>query len=118
LRADEEVRAGPRSVEAQVDGVRRREVGLRLALGALRSQIVDRFVFEGLTVSLLGCLAGFGLAFEFTRALSGMLYGVSANDKETFFLVLLTIVGAIALASLLLALRAASVEPMLVLREE
>ena len=53
--------------------VRRRETGVRLALGALRSQIVKRFVLEGLGVASLGSLAGLALAAGFTRALAGIL---------------------------------------------
>ncbi len=57
--------------------VRQREVGLRLALGALRTQIVGQFLAQGLTVSLLGCVAGLALSVVSGRLLSGMLYGVS-----------------------------------------
>lgn len=98
--------------------VRRREVGLRLALGALRRQIVAGFLLKGLTVSLAGCAAGLCLAIGFSRVLSGMLYGVSPADAETFFSVVFVILGVATLASLLPALRAAGVEPMQVLRDE
>ncbi len=98
--------------------IRRREVGLRLALGALPAQIVAGFLLKGLTVSLAGCVAGLCLAAGFSRVLSGMLYRVSPADLETFFSVVLVILGVTTLASLLPALRAASVEPMQVLRDE
>src|SRR2546430_1678688 len=62
--------------------VRRREVGLRLALGALQGQIVKQFLLQGLGVSFLGCLAGSVLVAAFARVLSGMLYGVSATDFQ------------------------------------
>src|SRR5205823_7873961 len=65
--------------------VRRREVGLRLALGAVRGQIVSRFLLKGLGVTFIGCVAGLCLAAAFARVLSGMLYGVSTGDAETFF---------------------------------
>src|SRR2546430_9192914 len=61
--------------------VRRREVGLRLALGALQGQIVKQFLLQGLGVSFLGCLAGWCLAAAFARILGGMLYGVSPTDS-------------------------------------
>jgi putative ABC transport system permease protein len=98
--------------------LRRREVGLRLALGALPGQIVARFLLKGLTISIAGCAAGLCLAAGFSRVLSGMLYGVSPADAETFFSVVFVILSVAVLASLLPALRAANVEPMQVLRDE
>lgn len=97
---------------------RRREVGLRLALGAMRGQILNRFLLEGLGVTAAGCAAGIGLALAFTRLLSGMLYGVTAWDASTLAVVIGVVLAVAALASLLPSLRAARVEPMQVLREE
>jgi putative ABC transport system permease protein len=98
--------------------VRRREVGLRLALGALRGQIVKQFLLQGMGFSLLGCIAGWGLAAMSGRLLSGMLYGVSPSDIMTSLAVVLLVLVVAALASLLPAVRAARVEPMTVLRDE
>ena len=98
--------------------IRRREVGLRLALGALQGQIVKQFLLQGLGVSFLGCLAGGCLAAAFARALSGMLYGVSPTDSVTLSSVVLIVLAVAAVASLVPAIRAARVEPMKVLREE
>ncbi|HMF75256.1 MAG TPA: FtsX-like permease family protein, partial [Bryobacteraceae bacterium] len=98
--------------------VRRREVGLRLALGALQGEIVRRFLFQGLGVTLIGCAAGLLLAAASTRLLSGMLYGVGALDGATFAGVTLLVAMVAAFASLIPALRAARLEPMRVLREE
>jgi putative ABC transport system permease protein len=98
--------------------IRRREVGLRLALGAVQSEIVRRFLLQGLGVSLLGCLAGLLLAAASTRVLSGMLYGVNSLDTATFAGVTVLIAAVAAVASLFPALRAARLEPMCVLREE
>jgi putative ABC transport system permease protein len=97
--------------------VRRREVGLRLALGALQGQIVKQFLLQGLGVSFLGCLAGGCLAAAFTRVLSGMLYGVSPTDSVTLSSVVLIVLVVAAVASLVPAIRAARVEPMNVLRD-
>jgi ABC-type antimicrobial peptide transport system permease subunit len=58
---------------------RRREVGLRQALGVLRTQVVRQFLVQGLRVSLLGSLGGPALAIAFARLRSGMLYGVSVS---------------------------------------
>ncbi len=98
--------------------VRRREVGLRLALGALREQIVKQFLLQGLRVTLLGCLAGWGLASAFARVLSGMLFGVSPTDAATLSAVIFLVLAVAGAASLVPAIRAAHVEPMQVLHEE
>jgi ABC-type antimicrobial peptide transport system permease subunit len=98
--------------------VRQREVGLRLALGALRMQIVRQFLAQGLSVALLGCVAGLALTAVFGRLLSGMLFGVSAWDAATLGGVVATVLAVSVLASLLPAIRAARLEPMQVLREQ
>ncbi len=98
--------------------VRRREVGLRLALGALRGQIVRQVIAQGLRVALLGCLAGLALAALSTRLLAGMLFGVSASDSLTLGGVVAIVMAVSIAASLIPAVRASRVEPMQVLREE
>jgi ABC-type antimicrobial peptide transport system permease subunit len=98
--------------------IRQREVGLRLALGALRGQIVRQFLAQGMRTSLLGCAAGLALAAAFTRLLAGMLFGVSPWDALTMTGVIGLVIAVSSAASLLPALRAARVEPMRVLREE
>jgi len=98
--------------------VRRREVGLRLALGAPRGQIVRHFLAQGVGISFLGSIAGLALAALCTRVLAGMLYGVSPSDAPTLSAVVVIILTVATLASLLPALRAARVEPMQVLRDE
>ena len=95
-----------------------REVGLRLALGALRNQIVARFVLQGLRVCAIGCAAGVGLAFLLSRLIASMLYGVSAADSATYAGVVSLIFLIAGVAALLPALRAARVEPVQVLREK
>src|SRR6266481_5793716 len=97
--------------------VRQREVGLRLALGARRSQIVTQFLWQGLVVCIAGCLAGWALATASTRLLAGLLYGVSTSDVPTLSAVILLVL-AVAAASFVPAIRAARTEPMQVLREE
>jgi len=101
-----------------VVNVRRREVGLRLAIGALRGQIVTQFLWEGLRASVLGCIAGLLLAAAFSGVLAEMLYGVTPSDAVTFFGVALLVLLTGMLSSLLPAARAARIEPMQALREE
>lgn len=98
--------------------LRRREVGVRLALGALRSQIVARFLLQGMRVAMIGCTAGLALGFALTRFLTGMLYGVSTFDPVTYTGVVALVLCVASLASLAPALRAARTEPVDVLRDE
>jgi putative ABC transport system permease protein len=101
-----------------VINLRRREVGLRLALGALRSNIVWEYMLKTLRVVALACAAGLALSMVLKRLLSDMLYGVSPHDPLTLFGVVLIVLITALLAALVPATRAASVEPMRVLREE
>ncbi|HUB80352.1 MAG TPA: ABC transporter permease [Bryobacteraceae bacterium] len=98
--------------------LRRREVALRLALGALRKQVAGQFLGVGLRTAALGSMAGLILAAVFARVLSGMLFGVTATDPETVVGVLAIILTVSAAAALIPAVRAARVEPMQALREE
>ncbi len=98
--------------------LRQREVGVRLALGALRNQIVGRFLAQGLRIAVLGCIAGLALGLTLSRFLAGMLYGITALDPITYASVvgLILLVGTA--ASLIPALRAARTDPVKVLRDE
>jgi putative ABC transport system permease protein len=98
-------------------GLRRREVGLRMALGALRADIVRQFLGQGLRVVGLACACGIGLALALRRVMAGLLFGVSASDATTLASVVAIVIVVAALASLLPAVRAARLEPMRVLRE-
>jgi putative ABC transport system permease protein len=98
--------------------LRQREIGVRLALGALRSQIVAHFLLQGLRLALIGCAAGLALGLGLSRFLRGMLYGVSPLDPATYASVVLLILVVAALASLAPAMRVAWVEPTRILRED
>ena len=98
--------------------MRRREVGLRLALGALPGQIVAGFMRQGLRVTVMGCVAGLMMGAGLSRLLTGMLFGVSPLDPATYVGVVLLTLGVAAVASLIPALRASAVAPVEVLREE
>ncbi|HET9743122.1 MAG TPA: ABC transporter permease [Terriglobales bacterium] len=97
---------------------RRREVGLRLALGALPKQVASRFLFKGVSVAAIGCLCGLAIAAAAGRVLSGMLYGISRFDLLSFAGAVALVLCVAAVATLLPATRAARTDPMNVLREE
>src|SRR5262245_19063619 len=98
--------------------LRRREVGLRLALGAARSSVVRQFVAQGVRISAMACACGLALSIAFTTLLSGMLYGVTRFDPTTLSGVVLVVLTVATIASLVPASRAAFVQPMRALREE
>lgn len=97
---------------------RRREIGLRMALGALRGRIARQFLFRGLGVCALGCIGGLALTVASSRVLSGMLYGISATDFVTLCAVTLIVMTVATIACLLPAIRASRVDPMVALRYE
>jgi predicted permease len=101
-----------------VVSLRRREVGLRVALGALSGTIVAQFVTQALRVVGVGCVVGLVLSLAFGRALSGLLFGVSPSDPLTLAGVVVLVVGVAALAAVLPSLRASRIDPMEALREE
>jgi predicted permease len=98
--------------------LRRREVGLRLALGAVPSQIMLRFLMQGMRVTLIGCAVGLIISFSVSHVLAGMLFGVSNNDAVTYSGVVLLILFVASVASLIPAIRAARLDPTTALREE
>ncbi|WP_348263711.1 FtsX-like permease family protein [Telmatobacter sp. DSM 110680] len=98
--------------------LRQREVGVRLALGAMRNQIVAQFVFQGVRVATIGSAAGLALGLGMTHFIGSMLYGVSTLDPVTYASVICLMLAVAACASLVPALRASRVEPVQVLRQE
>jgi putative ABC transport system permease protein len=96
----------------------RREIGIRMALGARRGDVVSLTLRSALSMLLVGLAGGLAGAFALTRALKSLLYEVSTLDPAAIALacVLMTLVGL--LAALIPASRAAGVDPMTVLREE
>lgn len=98
--------------------LRRREIGLRLAVGAMRTQIVRQFVGQGIRVGFAGAAAGLGLAAAFTRLLAAMLFGVSAWDAVTMVGVVAGVMAIALAASIIPALRAARVDPIEALRQD
>lgn len=97
---------------------RTHEIGLRVALGASRSQILRLVVGRGLVTSLIGACIGVAAAFELTRGLSGMLYGVTATDPLVFAGVPLLLIAVSVLASYVPARKATCIDPLAALRYE
>ena len=98
--------------------IHQREIGLRMALGALRGQIARQYLFSGLRICLIGCVAGLAFAMASSQLLAGMLYGVSPDDGLALSAVVVIMVAVAAFASLLPAIRASRVDPMKALRYE
>jgi putative ABC transport system permease protein len=98
--------------------LRRREVALRLALGALRRSVVQQLI--GTSVRIVGAASACGLvlALIFTQSLSTMLYGVTPADPVTLAGVIVLVVTVACIAAVIPAARAAFVQPMRALREE
>jgi putative ABC transport system permease protein len=98
--------------------LRRREVALRLALGALRHRVVQELMTT--SVRIVGMSSGIGLvlALIFTQSLSTMLYGISPADPVTLAGVIAVVAGVAFIAALIPAARAAFVQPMRALHED
>lgn len=94
------------------------EIGVRMALGAERTNIFQLVVGQGLRLSVIGIAAGLIAAFLLTRAMSTMLVGVKPTDPLTFAGITLVFLAISTLASWLPARRAAGLDPTRALREE
>jgi ABC-type antimicrobial peptide transport system permease subunit len=97
---------------------RTREIGIRSALGAQRSDVLRLVVKQGLVLALIGAVAGIGVALGVTRYLKTMLYDVSAYDPITIVIVSALLVLVALAACLIPARRATNVDPMVALRYE
>jgi len=101
-----------------VVGRRTHEIGIRMALGAQRAQVLRLVTRQGLALVLVGLLLGLPAAFAATRALSSLLLDVSPRDPLTFAAVAAALALTGTLAALVPARRASSVDPMKVMRAE
>jgi putative ABC transport system permease protein len=94
---------------------RTHEIGVRMALGAQRQDVLQMVVGHALKLVGIGALIGLALAFLSTRALAALLYSVSAFDLTTFLFVTITLAGVALIASYIPALRATRADPMIAL---
>jgi predicted permease len=97
---------------------RRREIGIRMALGADRASVLRMVLSQGLTLTLAGVVAGLAAAFGMNRLLASLLFGVKPTDPVTMAVVV-ALIGAVAVIACYLPARVATrVDPMIVLRDE
>ena len=97
---------------------RTHEIGLRMALGAQRGNVLKLILNRGMTLALIGVAAGICISAALTRFLSSMLYGVKPLDAVTFLSVAAVLLLVSAVASFVPAARAANLDPMKTLRDQ
>lgn len=105
-------------VMAYLVGQRTREIGIRVALGAERSSVLGRILAEGMLHAGAGLLFGFVAAMALTRYLRSQLFGLAATDPATFALAAVLLLAVAAVACMIPARRAASVDPVVALRDD
>jgi putative ABC transport system permease protein len=94
------------------------EIGIRIALGAKRSDVLKMTLSQGLKLVGLGLACGLMVAFVLTRVMASMLFGISATDPITFLSISFVLLVVALLASYIPALRATHVDPMIALRAQ
>jgi putative ABC transport system permease protein len=92
------------------------EIGIRMALGAKRGDVLRMTVMQGLKLVGIGLVFGLVVAFILTRVMASLLFGITATDPVTFLSVSLVLLAVALLASYIPALRATKVDPMVALR--
>ena len=97
---------------------RKHEIGIRMALGAQRGDILKMVVGQGMLLALIGIVLGLVAAFLLTRVMETLLFGVSTRDLATFFVIPLVLAGVAFLSSYIPARRATRIDPMVALRYE
>jgi predicted permease len=97
---------------------RRREIGIRMALGARQEQLAGMFVRQAVVLTAIGTLFGAAGALLLTRLMSALLFGVSSTDPATYGTVVTVLLVVAALASYLPTRRTAAIDPAEVLRLE
>jgi putative ABC transport system permease protein len=97
---------------------RTREIGIRMALGARRGEVLGLIVAQGLVLALIGIAAGLAGAYAVTRAMTGLLYGVRPMDPLTLAAVSSLLMAVALVATLVPARRASRIDPTVALRYE
>jgi predicted permease len=109
---------GTYGVLSYVVAQQRREIGIRMALGAARSRVLRGIMGEGLQLTFLGLAAGLTGALVVTRLMETLLFGVRPSDPATLAAVAALVTALSVAASLVPAVRATRVDPMVALRDE
>jgi ABC-type antimicrobial peptide transport system permease subunit len=94
------------------------ELGLRMALGAARGDVVGLVLSRAATLAAIGLSIGAGMSLAVSRLISAMLFGLRATDPVTYASVLLSVAGIAILAAVGPAWRASRIDPMVALRRE
>jgi putative ABC transport system permease protein len=97
---------------------RTHEIGLRVALGAQKRDVLRLIVFDGMKLTLIGLAIGLPASYGLTKLMEGYLYGVSLTDPLTFAVTSVTLLAVALLACYAPARRATLVDPMIALRCE
>src|ERR1700719_4102429 len=101
---------------AYIVGQRSREIGIRMALGARRGDILKMFLRKGVALAGVGIVAGVVFSASTASMMASLLYGVRPHDPAVFLIVPLLLLAVAALASYLPARRATKVDPIVALR--